>query len=290
MLIRLILAFMIALLPQGAAPVWGALEKAPMVLVPAGPFRMGTSVTDIAQMLRICPRCGSQDFKDETPARRVYLDAFKIDKYPVTVHFFKVYIYETKRRTRAEKDGWGWVLDKGKWRKTDDANWRHPNGQSTASSGHPVTQVAWEDADEYCRWAGKRLPSEAEWEKAARGTDGRLFPWGNTWVGSRLIHKGNSRGSTHPVRRFYLTHDSPYLASDLSGHVWEWVADWYLRKAYRQGAARNPRGPYSGTERVKRGGAYNIASHLAFRTTFRDFHNPAIRNNISGFRCAADAR
>lgn len=278
----------LALTAALTAPAQPGRDGAQMVLIPAGAFRMGTSEADIARLLQLCPRCAPDHFKDETPARRIHLDAFHIDKYPVTVRLFALFADKARYRTLAERAGWGWVLEAEKWRQSSGASWRLPNGQSAAPGDHPVTQVAWEDADGYCRWAGKRLPTEAEWEKAARGADGLLYPWGDSWQGERLIHKENSRGSTHPVRRSYLAHDSPYLASDLAGHVWEWVADWYSKDAYRRGAARNPRGPYTGTERVKRGGAYNVATPLAFRTAFRDYHNPAIRNNISGFRCAAD--
>ncbi len=173
-------------------------DGAQMVRVPAGAFRMGTSEADIARLLRLCPHCRLHDFKDETPARQIYLDKFYIDKYPVTVRLFTLFADKARYRTLAEREGWGWVLEAEKWHQSNGASWRLPNGRGGAPDDHPVTQVAWEDAAEYCRWAGKRLPSEAEWEKAARGTNGRLFPWGNSWAGSRLIHKENSRGGPTP--------------------------------------------------------------------------------------------
>ena len=151
-----------------------------MALVPAGSFRMGTSKADIRLLLRSCPECKNGRFGDETPYRLIQIDAFYIDRYPVTVRLFARFIKETRRRTLAEEEGWGWVLAGGKWRKEGGASWRLPTGgEAAAVPDHPVVQVAWPDADAYCAWAGKRLPTEAQWEKAARGTGGRIFPWGN---------------------------------------------------------------------------------------------------------------
>jgi formylglycine-generating enzyme required for sulfatase activity len=251
---------------------------------------MGTSGADIKRLLRTCPSCRGGRFGTETPHRLVQLHAFYIDKYPVTVRLFRRFAEETGWRTLAEKEGWGWVLSGGKWVGARGATWRRPAGAGPfASADHPVVQVAWADADAYCRWAGKRLPTEAEWEKSARGAGGRLFPWGDSWEPARLLHRGNSKETTHPVRRSYLTHDSPYGVSDLSGHVWEWVADWFAPDIYNRAPALNPAGAFHGTRRVKRGGAWNIATPLVFRGAYRDYHPPELRNNISGFRCAVEA-
>ncbi len=294
----LFLFFFLITAPGGSAPSpadaglsqRAGRDGAPMVLVPEGAFRMGTSPEDIRRLLIACPGCKGGRTEDETPYRLVHLDAFYIDKYPVTAGRFARFERETRHRTVAEKEGWGWVLSDWKWARVRGVNWRNPGGGGSANSDHPVVQVAWEDARAYCEWARRRLPTEAEWEKAARGAGGRLFPWGNTWEPSRLIHKGSGRGTTHPVRRSYLAHDSPYGVSDLAGHVWEWIADWYEGDHYIRAPALNPQGPYSGTRRVKRGGAWNIATPFAFRGSFRDYHEPELRNNISGFRCAVDAR
>ena len=292
MMIRVI--FLVAVLLIAAPAPRAAAEKdgAPMVLVPAGPFRMGTSEEDIQKLLIICPRCKPSRFDEERPARRIHLDAYYIDKYPVIVRLFERFVKETKHETEAEREGWGWVLENWNWKKEKGANWREPFGSKVhgiAVPDHPVVQVAWADADAYCRWAGKRLPTEAEWEKAARGTDGRLFPWGDDWDSSKLIYRDNGGGQTHPVQRADLTHAGPYGAVDLAGHVWEWVADWFGKDAYRSADMKNPRGPVRGEERVKRGGAWNIGVLLTFRTAFRDYHDPGFSNNISGFRCAKNA-
>ena len=150
-----------------------------MVHVPAGWFIMG-----------------SNEYDDEKPRRRVYLDGFYIDKYEVT-------------NARFRSAG-----------MTPDTNY----GSKFGGSSQPVVGVTWHQAKAYCEKAGKRLPTEAEWEKAARGADGRKYPWGNSWDASKLI---NSGGKTHPVDRSYNTHESPYGAVDMAGNVWEWVNDRY---------------------------------------------------------------
>ena len=282
-------------LRAAAAP---AVEKdpAPAVRVPAGKFHRGSTDAEISRALRLCPACRRARYLDEQPARFIHLDAYFIDKYPVTNARFARFVKDTSYRTETERAGWGWVLAGWRWRMVKGASWRKPNGPGAPRSkeralpDHPALQVTWADADTFCRWAGKRLPTEAEWEKAARGAAGRLFPWGAEWDPGKLIWRRNSGGGTHPAARENLTHAGPYGAADLAGHIWEWVADWYAGDAYLTAPNRNPKGPAAGRERVKRGGAWNIASPMAFRGAFRDYHAPELRNNISGFRCARDAR
>ena len=189
-------------------------DGAPMVHVPAGRFIMGSS----------------SGGRNEIPRRRVYLDDFYIDKYPVTNERFARFVESSGHVTEAETGGGGWVYTGSKWKKDSRANWSAPSGSGSSHRNrlrHPVVQVSWNDALAYCRWGGKRLPTEAEWEKAARGTDGRKYPWGNSWDASKVIWRKNSGGKTHPVDRSYNTHESPYGAVDMAGNVWEWVNDRY---------------------------------------------------------------
>jgi formylglycine-generating enzyme required for sulfatase activity len=212
---------------------------------------------------------GGSDEADERPAHRVYVSAFSIDRDEVTR---ADYARCVRAGACAAPDG----------ATADDAR-----------STLPVTGVGWRDADAYCRHAGKRLPSEAEWEKAARGSDGRVYPWGND-PSCAQANFGNFEGEGRcpanpgrPVAVGSFPGASPYGARDLAGNVWEWVADFYDPGYYRQTAhgARDPKGPPHGTRRVVRGGACcsmfglpRAANRLAFPEEYRDID--------IGFRCA----
>jgi serine/threonine-protein kinase len=219
----------------------------PMILVPAGEFVMGSKYS-----------------ADERPPHKVYIDAFYIDRYPVTNAEYKKFVDATGYRV---PDHW--------------INRQIPYGKEN----HPVVYVSWDDADMYARWAGKRLPTEAEWEKAARGTDGRDYPWGNQFAKSRCNSDESKIGDTTPVDSYSPQGDSPYGVSDMVGNTWEWCADWYDEYYYAKSPPKNPQGPASGSSRVRRGGAWNRNEFVA-RASFRNAGKPDDRFSFVGFRCA----
>ncbi len=217
-----------------------------MVKVPAGWFIMGRD----------------KGFGGEESQRRVYIDSFYIDKYPVTNSQFRWFGNPKGNVVMTKKYG------------------------SKFNGDHqPVVGVTWYQARDYCKSVGKRLPTEAEWEKAARGVDGRKYPWGNEWDPSKVIWKKNSGGRTHAVDRSYNTHRSPYGAVDMMGNVSEWMADKYAKDYYQSAPDRNPKGPASGFGRVLRGGSWYGSYSVYFRTAYRTGTYLLWNINL-GFRCA----
>ena len=259
-----------------------------MVKVPAGWFIMGSN--------DLSPGPGRHPLRNAKPQRRVYLGVFHIDKFPVTNTRFSQFVEATGHRTDAEKGGGGWVFNihsknsKKIWEQKSNASWKAPTGEDSnygTRLRHPVVQVSWKDARAYCKWAGKRLATEAEWEKAARGLDGRKYPWGGQWDPTKVIWRKNSGGKTHPVDRTYNTHRGPFGAVDMSGNVWEWVEDWFKADYYLTAPARNPKGPASGIfGRVVRGSSWLVLNPAWFRAAFRYWNFSNSWSNFLGFRCA----
>jgi formylglycine-generating enzyme required for sulfatase activity len=222
---------------------------APMTLVPAGEFTMGSTMGD-----------------DEKPVHRVYLSAFYMDKYAVTVGLYAKYLEVTDMVAPPEWD----IMNQP----------QHQN--------RPVVNINWSEAATYCKWAGKRLPTEAEWEKAARGTDGRLYPWGNEAPTRLHANFGKKDWANHmalvPVGMFELG-KSPYGIYDMAGNVWEWVNDWYDHDYYKKSPTKNPQGPTTGKSKVVRGGNW-LYLQESLRSSFRFNADPSGRQFGYGFRCA----
>jgi len=248
--------------PNSINPIDGG-EK---VWVASGNFTMGSTSSDqYAQ-------------SNEEPQHTVYLDGYWIYKYPVTVAQYQAFCTATSRAMPAPPTGIGW----NSW-----------NGYGN----YPMTCINWNDATAYATWAGAKLPTEAQREKAARGTDGRRWPWGNTWDATKCANYANSGGPfvTPQTNHFgpwqigsFLAGASPYGAQDMAGNVSEWCADWYGETYYQTSPANNPTGPTTGTLRVMRGGSWiGYASQPeGFRTAARSALVPTtLSNTYYGFRC-----
>lgn len=239
-----------------------------MVYVPEGEFEMGSNDGD----------------DNEKPVHTVYLDGYWIDQTEVTNAMFAIFVQATGYETDAEKRGIGWIYSNNNWTEILGANWQAPQGLKIDNSknNHPVLQVSWNDASAYCQWAERRLPSEAEWEKAACGTDGRVYPWGNQIPNTTFLNYDESIGETTEVGS-YPAGASPYGALDMAGNVWEWTADWY--GTYPSSLVNNPIGVVNGKYRTLRGGSWYFYDYLA-RCSNRDVSTPDASNDNLGFRCA----
>jgi eukaryotic-like serine/threonine-protein kinase len=217
-----------------------------MVFIPAGEFLMGSDVGD----------------PNQRPMHSVFLDAYWIDQTEVSNQHYSTC-----------------VLNGG-------CKGLGPNsyvGDDTRND-HPVVYVTWDDAVDFCHWAGKTLPTEAQWEKAARGEDDRLYPWGDRAPNKYLLNYNDDIGSTTPVGS-YPSGASSYGVLDMAGNVWEWTSDWYDAKYYHRAESANPSGPVVGAKHVKRGGSWFTISESALRTTFRKNTGTTNRDYSIGFRC-----
>ena len=281
-----------------------------MQLIPGGEFLMGTD--------------GTYGFAPdgEGPVHAVELAPFYLDATCVTNEQFNAFVNAAGYRTEAERFGWSFVffghltaaqqatavrlrvLGSEWWCRIDGATWRHPEGPASNIKKiwtHPLVQVSWSDAMAYATWAGKRLPTEAEWECAARGgLVQKKFPWGddlepggrhlmNVWQGEFPNH--NTRADGHygvaPAKSFKA---NGYGLYQMTGNVWEWCWDWFDAGIYRNSPKENPTGPATGDRRVMRGGSYLCHASYCnrYRTDARSSNTPDSSTTNLGFRCARD--
>jgi sulfatase modifying factor 1 len=282
-----------------------------MVYLPGGEFMMGTD-----------DREGFPD-DGEGPVRAVTIKPFYIDPYAVTNAEFGEFIRSTGYKTEAEQFGWSFVFHlfvspetaaKVKhvvqrtpwWWNVEGADWAHPEGPDSSVEDrldHPAIHISWNDAVAYCRWAGKRLPTEAEWEYAARGgLVQKRYPWGdllkpgsehlcNIWQGKFPDKNNCSDGyaGTAPVHAFP---PNGYGLYNVSGNVWEWCGDWFSPTWHLTGTRVDPKGPQHGTNRVMRGGSYLCHKSYCnrYRVAARSSNTPDSSSGNMGFRCAADGQ
>lgn len=257
----------------------------------------------------------------EGPARMVRVDPFYMDAFAVSNEQFTAFAAETGYITEAENFGWSFVfhlLASGEsrakveqvvqgapwWLNVSGTSWKHPEGPDSTiveRMDHPVVHVSWNDALVYCEWAGKRLPTEAEWEYAARGgLTGRRYPWGdllkpggehqcNIWQGKFPDVNNASDGyiGMAPVNSY---HPNGYGLYNMSGNVWEWCSDWFSPNFHVKGPKINPRGPALGVNKVMRGGSYLCHKSYCerYRVAARSSTTPDSSTGNMGFRCAAD--
>lgn len=254
---------------SGKKPEQGVLinpvDNAEMLLIPSGEFTMGAS--------------GSDEKADECekPSHKVYLDDYYIYKYEVTNGQFRKFAVETGYKSEGNWDKWA----------------------VAGTDNYPVVMVSWNDASAYCKWAGTRLPTEAEWEKAARGTDGRIYPWGNKWDPSLCSNKDTPHSLIKGKVRylfektgilpvgFFPEGVSPYGSADMAGNVREWCYDWFQDGYYSKSPKKNPRGPDTGEDKVLRGGSF-FGEISSCRVTAREDNEPSSNDTDYGFRCVRE--
>lgn len=240
------------------------------VQVPAGEFEMGAE--------------GDSASADEGPKHKVFVDAFLIGKHEVTNAQYHAFVHATRHRVPENCCDPKYNLWKG-------------DTMAAGVEELPVINVSWDDAVAFCKWSGARLPTEAEWEKAARGTDGRTYPWGNEppsgnranysfdpvsmWEGPISLAKKDQ----------YEFGRSPYGAFEMAGNVWEWVQDWYDENYYKSSPAKNPTGPAKGEAHVIRGASWRNTADI-LRAANRNKQAPSDRQRrvYIGIRCAKDAK
>ena len=247
--------------------------KENMIFIPEGSFTMGFKIDNDHVW-------GDMD---EEPVHQVTLSSYWIDKYEVTSSNFSKFLNENKNEAHRFIE-----IAPSVTVQFDDNVYQPRKGLEN----YPVNRVSWFGADAYCKWKEKRLPTEAEWEKAARGTDQRIFPWGNEFPDNSRVtfrRKFSEKGFQvmEPVEGM-KNGISPFRIHQMAGNVWEWVSDWFDATAYQDENRIDPKGPESGISKVLRGGNWYYKAYY-MRTTYRFNERPDIFKVWQGFRCAREA-
>jgi formylglycine-generating enzyme required for sulfatase activity len=259
--------------PDSVVRMISEIDGMEMIYIAAGEFQMGGQSDNV--------------FESNEPVHSVYLDDFYLDQHEVTNAQFSVFLNQQENQ---EEGGTTWLEDyknDNKWGRAPivmiDGQWESKDGYEE----HPVVEVTWHGAQAYCDWAGRRLPTEAEWEKGARGElEGKKYPWGDEDPTCTAGAENGSQffdcGSYTPVKTF-----SPngYGLYDMSGNVWEWVADWYEEDYYSKSPAENPQGPFQGVTKLMRGGSWQSLSYQV-QSSVRFKMKPRYQGGVAGFRCA----
>lgn len=279
-----------------------------LVPIPEGPFLRGSN-----------PKKDKEARSYEQPQREIYLSGYWIARFPITQAQFAAFVEETGHVTTAEeqRSSYVWTGTGTGIMKVIGASWRNPTGPThgifavtgpfgaelvrpifeadpPSYTSHPVVQVSWHDAVSFCKWLSDRtgvafrLPTEAEWEKAARGSDGRIYPWGNRPPTPSHANYNDMVGGTTPVGS-YPAGVSPYGAYDMIGNVWEWCYDWYDAAYFKSSPPRDPTGPVEGELRVYKGGAYGVDRPWGLRCADRYGFYPYGRYTGVGFRVVAES-
>lgn len=244
-------------------------QPAGMVLIPAGSFQMGS--------------LSGGEF--EQPVHEVRLDAFWMDETPVTNEQFAAFVEATGFITDAERAGKAWGYENGKFTDVPSLSWRTYAGETRRN--HPVVLVSWNDAVAFAQWAGKRLPTEAEWEKAARGgLAGDVYPWGQSQPDGTQSNFAQKPGTVAPTTAVKSFAPNSFGLYDMVGNVWQWCADWYANDYYQNSPRENPAGPVYGDCRVRRGGSWNVIQAFRLRVANRGAFQPEKCAPNVGFRCA----
>jgi formylglycine-generating enzyme required for sulfatase activity len=243
-----------------------------MVRISAGKFLIGSTKEQAAQTIK--DGLGKEYAEWEQPQHTVELSEYSLGKYPITNREYQAFVRDAKYNPPRGWDGDQFPAEKG---------------------SHPVVNVSWNDANEYCKWLSEktkknyRLPTEAEWEKAARGEDGRVYPWGNDFDPKKANTSEAKISDTSDVGKFSPQGDSPYGCADMAGNVWEWCNDWFKGDEYTQrqtSSVKDPQGPKDGQFRVLRGGSFGDYHGVA-RCAVRDGGDPDSTLNYVGFRVAS---